>query len=57
MDLDNRTRIAIIQPDSGKVAGWIDLTGLKSRMPPLPEEPLSPVLNGIAYDAAARRLL
>ena len=49
-------RIAIIQPDSGDVTGWIDLAGLKSRMPPLPEEPLRPALNGIAYDAAGRRL-
>jgi glutaminyl-peptide cyclotransferase len=49
-------RIAIIHPDSGQVAGWIDLSGLKSRMPPLPEKPLRPALNGIAYDAAGRRL-
>jgi glutamine cyclotransferase len=25
-------------------------------MPPLPTEPLPPILNGIAYDAAGRRL-
>ena len=49
-------RIAIIQPDSGHVTGWIDLAGLKSRMPPLPEGPLRPVLNGIAYDAEEERL-
>ena len=49
-------RIAIIQPDTGQVTGWIDLAGLKSRIPPLPSEPLHPVLNGIAYDAAGRRL-
>ena len=49
-------RIAIIHSDSGQVTGWIDLAGLKSRMPPLPEEPLRSVLNGIAYDAAGRRL-
>jgi glutamine cyclotransferase len=49
-------RIAIIEPDSGNVTGWIDLVGLKSRMPALPEEPLPAVLNGIAYDAAAERL-
>jgi glutaminyl-peptide cyclotransferase len=49
-------RIAIIQPDSGQVTGWIDLAELKSRMPPLSPEPLRPVLNGIAYDAAGRRL-
>jgi glutaminyl-peptide cyclotransferase len=49
-------RIAIIQPDSGQVTGWIDLAGLISRMPPMPAEPLRPVLNGIAYDATGRRL-
>jgi glutaminyl-peptide cyclotransferase len=49
-------RIAIIQPESGQVTGWIDLTDLKSRMPPVPTEPLHPVMNGIAYDAAGRRL-
>jgi glutaminyl-peptide cyclotransferase len=49
-------RIAIIQPDTGQVTGWIDLAELKSRMPPIPTEPLHPVMNGIAYDAAGRRL-
>src|SRR5215831_7934398 len=49
-------RIAVIQPDSGEVSGWIDLAGLKSRMPPLPEEPLRAALNGIAYDAEEQRL-
>jgi glutamine cyclotransferase len=49
-------RIAIIQPDSGQVTGWIDLAGVKSRMPPLSPEPLRPALNGIAYDTAGRRL-
>ena len=49
-------RIAIIQPDTGQVTGWIDLAELKSRMPPLPTEPLHPVMNGIAYDAAGPRL-
>lgn len=49
-------RIAIIQPDTGQVTGWIDLGGLKSRMPPIPTEPLYPVMNGIAYDAAGHRL-
>jgi len=49
-------RIAIIQPDSGQVTGWIDLARLISRMPPLSPDPLRPILNGIAYDAAGRRL-
>lgn len=47
-------RIARIDPASGKVVGWIDLKGL------LPERERVPghtdVLNGIAYDAKARRL-
>jgi glutaminyl-peptide cyclotransferase len=55
-NVQQQDRIAIIQPDSGQVTGWIDLAGLKSRMPPLPSEPLRAVLNGIAYDAAGRRL-
>lgn len=49
-------RIAIIQPDTGQVTGWIDLAELRSRMSPLPTEPLPPLMNGIAYDAAGRRL-
>jgi glutamine cyclotransferase len=52
----SQDRIAIIQPDTGQVTGWIDLPELKSRMPALPTEPLRPVMNGIAYDAAGRRL-
>ena len=45
--------IARISPASGRVLGWIDLTGLLS-----PEDQRSgaDVLNGIAYDAAGRRL-
>ncbi len=46
-------RIARISPATGKVLGWIDLSGL------LPaEEKSSPeaVLNGIAYDPARNRL-
>jgi glutamine cyclotransferase len=49
-------RIAMIQPDTGQVTGWIDLAELKSRMPPLPTGPLDPVMNGIAWDTAGRRL-
>lgn len=49
-------RIAIIQPETGQVTGWIDLAELKSRMPPLPTKPLQPVMNGIAYDTTGRRL-
>jgi len=45
--------IARISPSSGRVLGWIDLTGLLS-----PEEQHggADVLNGIAYDSAGKRL-
>jgi len=55
-NIAQQDRIAIIQPDSGQVTGWVNLAGLKSRMPPLSPGPLRPALNGIAYDAAGRRL-
>jgi glutaminyl-peptide cyclotransferase len=42
-------RIARISPQTGKVTGWIDLTGLLS---PLYHLEPGAVLNGIAYDAA-----
>jgi glutaminyl-peptide cyclotransferase len=48
-------RIARIDPTTGNVVGWIDLTGLG----PKPEElgdPGNDVLNGIAYDAKHDRL-
>jgi glutaminyl-peptide cyclotransferase len=46
-------RIVRIDPASGRVTGWVDLTGL-----PLPEHRTGDedVLNGIAYDAAGDRL-
>jgi glutamine cyclotransferase len=46
-------RIARIDPQSGKLLGWIDLRGLLA-----PSERRDPeaVLNGIAYDAAQDRL-
>jgi glutamine cyclotransferase len=43
-------RIAIINPETGAVAAWVDLTGLRPRQPGVD------VLNGIAYDAAGDRL-
>lgn len=46
-------RIARISPQSGKVVGWIDLTGLLSPIYKLQD---GAVLNGIAYDAAQKRL-
>lgn len=47
-------RIARIDPRSGHVVGWIDLDGLldTSQLP----DPGDDVLNGIAWDAAHRRL-
>lgn len=46
-------RIARISPVNGKVVGWIDLTGLLS---PIYRRREDAVLNGIAYDAAHKRL-
>jgi glutamine cyclotransferase len=46
--------IAIINPESGKVEGWIDLTGI------LEKENISTpvdVLNGIAYNTDSKRIL
>jgi glutamine cyclotransferase len=47
-------RIARIDPKTGKVTGWVDLSGLlsvKDRLSSTPD-----VLNGIAWDAAGKRL-
>ena len=46
-------RIARIDPRSGHVTGWIDLTGL---LKPSDRRQRVDVLNGIAYDARADRL-
>lgn len=46
-------RIARISPVSGKVVGWIDLTGLLS---PIYRLEAGAVLNGIAYDSSRKRL-
>jgi glutaminyl-peptide cyclotransferase len=46
-------RIARISPQTGKVVGWIDLTGLLSPVYRLED---GAVLNGIAYDPAHKRL-
>ena len=49
----NTTRIAVIEPRSGQVRGWLDL---KDILPaPFRTETVG-VLNGIAYDAEAGRL-
>jgi len=45
-------RIAIINPETGQVKGWIDLAGI---YPQANQNPNS-VLNGIAYDQEADRL-
>jgi glutaminyl-peptide cyclotransferase len=44
--------VARIDPKSGRVTGWIDLTGLLTTR----ERRATDVLNGIAYDAAGDRL-
>ncbi len=46
-------RIVRIDPQTGAVAGWIDLAGL---LKPEDRTGAEDVLNGIAYDAQARRL-
>jgi glutaminyl-peptide cyclotransferase len=46
-------RIARIDPASGKVKGWLDLSALVSKVPRRSHED---VLNGIAYDAKTGRL-
>ena len=46
-------RIAIINPANGQVRGLLDLTGL---LPLVFRTPRTDVLNGIAYDAAGKRL-
>jgi glutaminyl-peptide cyclotransferase len=43
-------KIAIINPNTGQVKGWIDLTGLYQST--IPDN----VLNGIAYDTQTSRL-
>ena len=45
-------KIAIINPQTGQVKGWIDLTGIQD----LKNRDIDDVLNGIAYDAKEDRL-
>jgi glutamine cyclotransferase len=47
-------RIARINPASGKVTGWIDLTGILDAADRIPGH--TDVLNGIAYDAKGDRI-
>ena len=46
-------RIARISPETGRVVGWIDLTGL---LGPFYQREAEAVLNGIAYDPEGKRL-
>jgi glutamine cyclotransferase len=46
-------RIARIDPVSGKVKAYIDLTGI---FPQNERNPEAEVLNGIAYDPASKRI-
>jgi len=52
--------IVRIDPDSGKIIGWIDLAGLSPDDQPKGNDPYDPkaenTLNGIAYDAANDRI-
>ena len=45
-------KIAIINPETGKVEGWIDLTGINEA----DKTSTDAVLNGIAYDQASDKL-
>jgi glutamine cyclotransferase len=45
-------RIVIINPQSGQVKAWLDLTDIEKQINPNPEA----VLNGIAYDSKNNRL-
>jgi glutamine cyclotransferase len=49
----HNNRIAMINPETGRVTGWIDLTGLLPQNEVQDEEA---VLNGIAYDERSGRL-
>jgi glutamine cyclotransferase len=45
-------KIAIINPQTGQVEGWINLSGIQD----LQNQNTGNVLNGIAYDAKGDRL-
>ena len=49
----HKERVARIEPQTGRVAGWIDLTGLRAEIDTNDNEA---VLNGIAYDESNDRL-
>lgn len=52
MNLGKPNHIARINPKTGKVVGWLDLTDIS----PDDASKKSSTLNGIAYDAAAKRI-
>jgi glutaminyl-peptide cyclotransferase len=61
--LGKTNHIARIDPETGKVVGWIDLTGISPDDQPKPDkvnDPSDPksenTLNGIAYDAETGRI-
>jgi len=43
-----------VDPKTGVVVGWIDLTGIKAEVDPAPRR--GDVMNGIAYDEAGDRV-
>jgi len=49
----HENRIAVIDPMSGRVTAWVDLTGLR---PESTRQDAEHVLNGIAYDAERDRM-
>jgi glutamine cyclotransferase len=52
----HQDQIAVIDPSTGQVRRWIDLKGLETKLSPAPDRAAGAVLNGIAYDAAGKRL-
>jgi glutamine cyclotransferase len=46
--------IVRVDPKTGNVLGWIDLTGIKKKIEPAPRR--GDVMNGIAYDEAGDRV-
>lgn len=52
-DIGKPNHIARINPQDGKLLGWIDLQGIT---PPDAKDDSEKTLNGIAYDAAADRI-
>jgi glutamine cyclotransferase len=49
-----RDRIARIDPKTGRVKSWVDLSGILGTY--RVESPIEDVLNGIAYDAGTKRI-